>query len=123
MSEANPNPHPDPAPRGGLQQAVARSSDAAELHASVQTLLLESQTGLGALAAAVTASTERGRRPFRPDAEWASRLGEVAYGLFLLADQSGVDLEDAVLLTSRHIQARGQRAQDDDDTSWPFEKR
>jgi hypothetical protein len=106
-----------------LQDIVARSSDSADLHGTVPALLIEAQTAFGALAATVSAATERGRRPFRPTPEWASRLGEVVYGMYLLADQSGVDLDEVVRLTSRHIEARGAQAKAADDNSWPFETR
>jgi len=108
---------------GELQEAVARSSDTAELHATVPALLIEAQTALGSLAATVSAATERGRRPFRPTPEWASRLGEAAYGLYLLADQSGVDLDEVIRLVARHVEARGAQAKAADDAGWPFETR
>ena len=104
-----------------LQQAVARSADAADLHATVPTLLLELQTLLGSLTAIVTASTERGRRPFRPSQDLPARLGELAYGVYLLADQTGVELDKAVLATAAHLQHRGQQAQAAGSNEWPFE--
>lgn len=104
-----------------LQDEVARSADAANLHAPVPTLLLELQTLLGALSATVTAATERGRRPFRPGPDWAPRVGELAYGVYLLADQSGVDVADVVRLTAQGLAAQGQRAQAADEADWPFE--
>lgn len=79
-----------------LQELVAQSADAADLHAPVPTLLLELQTLLGTLTASANAATERGRRPFRPGLDWPDRLGELAYGVYLLADQSGVDVAQAV---------------------------
>ncbi|MBE7187038.1 hypothetical protein [Jatrophihabitans endophyticus] len=104
-----------------LQEGVARSADTADLHATVPTLLLELQTLLGSLTSTVTDGTERGRRPFRPGTEWAPRLGELAYGVFLLADQTGVDLATAVHLTATQLEAKGRRAQQQVDTDWPFE--
>src|SRR5689334_11772240 len=88
---------------GDLSQAVARSADAAELHAPVPTLLLELQTLLGTLSATVAAVTNRGRKPFRPGPDWPQRLGELAYGVFLLADQTGVDLEAGVKQTADRV--------------------
>jgi hypothetical protein len=79
-----------------LSHAVAQSADAAELHAPVPTLVLELQALLGTIAATVAAETDRGRKPFRPNADWPGRLGELAYGVYLLADQTGVDLAQAV---------------------------
>jgi peptidoglycan/LPS O-acetylase OafA/YrhL len=86
-----------------LPHVVARSADTAELHAPVPTLLLELQTLLGTLAATVAAETNRGRKPFRPSAEWPQRLGDLAYGVYLLADQTGVDVAQAVSGTASRI--------------------
>jgi hypothetical protein len=105
-----------------LQQVVAATADTADLHAPAPTLLLELQTLLGALSATVTAVTERGRRPFRPGTDWAPRLGELAYGVYLLADQTGVDLDEAVDLTAQHLELRGQQAKAQSESGWPFEK-
>ena len=106
-----------------LQAAVARSADRADLHATVPTLLIEVQTALGALAATVTTGTERGRRPYRPDANWAARLGELAYGVYLLADQTGVDIADAVTVTARQVEVRREQTHNPADDSWPFQTR
>ncbi len=103
-----------------LQERVAHSADVADLHATVPTLLLELQSLLGTLTATVTSGTERGRRPFRPAADWAPRLGELAYGVFLLADQTGVDVGAAVEVTATHLELRGAREQSSTDNEWPF---
>lgn len=103
------------------QARVAQTADTADLHATVPTLLLELQSLLGALAARVTNETERGRRPFRPDPEWSHRLGELAYGVYLLADQTGVDVAEAIELTAQHLEARGQQAKAAEQHGWPFE--
>ena len=103
-----------------LQATVAQSADVADLHATVPTLLLELQTMLGALSATVTADTERGRRPYRPGSEWESRLGELAYGVFLLADQTGVDVARSVAATAHRLRGEGEQAKARDDNDWPF---
>lgn len=103
-----------------LQETVARSADTADLHATVPTLLLELQTLLGALTATVTTGTERGRRPFRPGQDWSPRLGELAYGVFLLADQTGVDLAKAIELTAQHLEFKGEQAKAASENGWPF---
>lgn len=103
-----------------LSGLVAQSADAAELHAPVPTLLLELQTLLGTLASTVSTETHRGRKPFRPGPDWPMRLGELGYGVFLLADQTGVDLSAAVAATAHGIGARSEqqhRAAPDD---WPL---
>jgi hypothetical protein len=51
----------------------------------------------------VAAETNRGRKPFRPGPDWSQRLGELAYGVYLLADQTGVDLDDSVATTAQRL--------------------
>ena len=80
-----------------LPHVVARSADTAELHAPVPTLLLELQTLLGTLAATVAAEANR------PSPEWPQRLGDLAYGVYLLADQTGVDIAQAVESTATRV--------------------
>jgi hypothetical protein len=104
-----------------LQARVAQTADIADLHAPVPTLLLELQSLLGALSAAVTNETERGRRPFRPGPQWSQRLGELAYGVYLLADQTGVSLAESVEYTAQHLELRGRQAKAADEHGWPFE--
>lgn len=110
---------------GELTQAVAHSADAAELHAPVPTLLLELQTLLGTLSATVAAETNRGRKPFRPGPDWAPRLGELAYGVYLLADQTGVDVEYCVAQTAQRVagSARPAPRRDSVDESSDFFER
>ena len=86
-----------------LNQVVAQSADAAGMHAPVPTLVLELQSLLGTLSANVAAGTNRGRQPFRPTNDWTGRLGELAYGMYLLADATGVDLPAAVLATAQRV--------------------
>ncbi len=106
---------------GDVQQVVAQSADAADLHATVPTLLLELQTILGTLTASVTATTERGRRPYRPGPDWPARLGELAYGVYLLADQTGVDVAQAVSNTAANLHAYSQQSRATSESGWPFE--
>lgn len=103
-----------------LSSLVAQSADAAELHAPVPTLLLELQTLLGTLASTVTAETNRGRKPFRPGPDWPARLGELGYGVFLLADQTGVDLGAAVAATAQNIAAHSPQRQRPAPDDWPL---
>lgn len=105
-----------------LGQLVARTADAADLHAPVPTLLLELQTLLGGLAATVTAETNRGRRPFRPGPDWSARVGELAYGVYLLADQTGVDVPAAVTATAYSVRPQpGYQPANPSASDWPFE--
>ena len=98
-----------------LSQVVAHSADAAELHAPVPTLLLELQTLLGTLTATVAADTNRGRKPFRPGPDWPQRLGELAYGVYLLADQTGVQISDVLVETANRIANNARPATSADD--------
>lgn len=102
-----------------LTEVVTRTADAADLHAPVPTLLLELQSLLGTLSAAVTAATDRGRRPFRPTPQWSARLGELGYGLYLLADQSGVDVEQAVRATAADLSRQAPPPPDPASAGWP----
>ena len=103
-----------------LQEVVAHSADAADLHAPVPTLLLELQSLLGTLTANVTSATDRGRRPFRPTPDWPSRLGELAYGVYLLADQTGVDVTQAVQGTAANLHQQARRLPPPAGNDWPF---
>jgi len=104
-----------------LTNVVAQSADVADLHAPVPTLLLELQSLLGSLTATVTAATDRGRRPFRPSPDWPARLGELAYGVYLLADQTGVDVAQAVTTTANNLNRQGQQVQAGSEAGWPFD--
>jgi len=100
---------------------VAQTADTAELHAPVPTLLMELQTLLGGLCSAVANETHRGRKPFRPDDEWPRRLGDLGYGVYLLADQTGVDLASAISATAHNVGARAASSAPVDPNDWPFE--
>ena len=93
-----------------LHDVVNRSADAADLHAPVPALLLELQTQLGILSSTVTRSTHRGRGPFRPDNEWTLSVGELAFYVYVLADQSGVDLNAVVPVVAAQLATRQQAA-------------
>jgi hypothetical protein len=102
-----------------IARVVADSADDADLHAPVPALLLELQSLLGAVTASVTTATERGRRPFRPGPDWPARLGELGYGLYLIADHTGVDLDHAVRGRAGQLHRAGQAAQPPA-ADWPF---
>jgi hypothetical protein len=106
-------------PVNDLQPSVAHSADLAGLHATAPALLLELQSLLGALSTTATEITDRGRRPFRPNASWSGRLGELAYRVYLLADQTGVEL-DAEIRTAAEAIEKGA-AELVADGGWPFD--
>jgi hypothetical protein len=94
-----------------LHQVVNASADAADLHAPVPTLLLELQTLLGNLSASVSRATNRGRGPFRPTNEWTTQVGELAFLVYVLADQSGIDLNSVVPVVAKELETK-QRSHD-----------
>ena len=105
-----------------LQQYVAETGDRLGLHATPATLLLDLQARVGALADEVIRATERGRRPFRPTQEWEGALGDVAFALITLADQTGVDTGRAVQVAADRMYhaAMAQQRQQPAAESWPF---
>ena len=66
-------------------------------------------------------ATERGRRPFRPPADWNRRLGLLAYGIYLLADQTGADIEAEVRAVAQATKASAANRRPDGE--WPFTPR
>lgn len=79
-----------------LQATVAQTVDRLDMHATAPALLLDLQGRLGDLAREALRITENGRRPFRPSPAWGGALAEVAFAVLSLADQTGVDVEEAV---------------------------
>ncbi len=106
--------------RPDLAQVVAAAADRAALGANAPALLLESLTHLGRLSLIATAATERGRRPFRPTPEWTDALGLLAFGVFSLADQTGVDLDAAVRATAQRIVSDALAAEQREGGGWPL---
>lgn len=79
-----------------LQTAVAQTVDRLEMHATATALLLDVQDKLGGLSREALRITGNGRRPFRPTPGWENALAELSFTILSLADQTGVDLEQAV---------------------------
>ncbi len=105
-----------------LQQYVAETGDRLGLHATPATLLLDLQARVGALADEVVRGTEHGRRPFRPTRDWEVLLGDVAFALITLADQTGVDTGRAVQVAADRMyrSATPQQHQQPAAEPWPF---
>ena len=102
-----------------LQRIVTDAADRLSLHGTAPTMLLDLQVRLGALAAEVLHVTENGRRPFRPSPSWEPALGDLAFTLINLADQTGVDLDRAVRIAVDRLYRSGL-AQQRSDGGWPY---
>jgi hypothetical protein len=103
-----------------LQRIVTEAADRLGLHATAPTMLLDLQVRLGALAGQVVYATENGRRPYRPTANWEPALGDLAFALINLADQTGVDLDRAVRTAADRLYRSGFAQQQQGEASWPF---
>lgn len=89
-----------------LQAVVASAADAAEAHSTAPALLLQAMTALGRLADLTNTATGGGRRPFRIPHEWSDQLSELAYLVYLLADQTAVDVDSSVRSIAATVTAR-----------------
>jgi hypothetical protein len=87
-----------------LQAVVAAAADRADAHSTAPALLLQAVAALGQLSATTNAATEGGRRPFRIPAAWSEQLSELAYVTYLLADQTGVDIDASVRAIAEQVQ-------------------
>ena len=105
-----------------LQRLVAEAADRLGLHAPPPTLLLELQARVGAMADEAVRATEHGRRPFRPTRDWEALLGEAAFALVALADQTGVDTDRAVRIAAdrRRRAVMAQQPAEPAADAWPF---
>jgi hypothetical protein len=66
-------------------------------------LLLQVQSALGRLAGEADQVTEGGRRPYRVSAPWAGKLAELAYLVYMLADQTAVSVEAEVRAVAARV--------------------
>ncbi|MDQ1734427.1 MAG: hypothetical protein QOH56_678 [Pseudonocardiales bacterium] len=82
---------------------MAAAADRAGAHSTAPALLLQVQGALGQLAGEADRVTEGGRRPYRVSSPWAGKLAELAYLVYLLADQTGVSVESEVLAVAARV--------------------
>ncbi len=106
-----------------LQGTVARAADHAGSHSTAPALLLQAAAALGRLAELTNTATDGGRRPFRIPATWQPQLSELAYLVYLLADQTAVDIDATVRSLAYQVSAdaadrRGQAADRREDSHW-----
>jgi hypothetical protein len=106
-----------------LQATVASAADAAGAHSGAPALLVQAVAALGRLAQTTDRTTEAGRRPFRAPHDWAGQLAELSWLSYLLADQTGVDLDAEVRAIAHRVatdaaEARARAAADRSEDSW-----
>ena len=83
--------------RPSFQVAVAEFVGQHGLEAPVYARLLDLVSEVGELAKEALKSTQYGREPFSPTAEWGSELSDVFFALICLANSTGVDLQRGLL--------------------------
>ena len=106
-----------------LQATVAWAADHAGAHGTAPALLLQAAAALGKLADLTNTATDGGRRPFRIPHDWQPQLSELAYLVYLLADQTAVDIDSTVRSIAHQVAAdaaelRSRAAAQGNDTSW-----
>ncbi|MDQ1749994.1 MAG: hypothetical protein QOE71_1050 [Pseudonocardiales bacterium] len=82
---------------------MAAAADRAGAHSTAPALLLQVQSALGRLAGEADQVTEGGRRPYRVSAPWAGKLAELAYLVYMLADQTAVSVEAEVRAVAARV--------------------
>jgi hypothetical protein len=93
-----------------LQATVASAADHAEAHSTAPALLLQAQSALGRMAALTNEATEGGRRPFRIPHGWDAELAQLAYLVYLMADQTNVSIDTAVREVAHRVTVESAEA-------------
>jgi hypothetical protein len=106
-----------------LQGAVARAADQAGAHSTAPALLLQAAAALGKLADLTNTATDGGRRPFRIPHDWQPQLSELAYLVYLLADQTAVDIDSTVRSVAYQVvsdaaELRSRATAERNETAW-----
>jgi NTP pyrophosphatase (non-canonical NTP hydrolase) len=79
-----------------LQRTVASFVEEAGIGAPVHMRLLDLVSEVGELSKEALEATGYGRDSFHPPDGWAGELGDVLFALVCLANDTGVDLEEAL---------------------------
>jgi hypothetical protein len=102
-----------------LAEVVARAPGLGGLGATAPALLLEVQAQLGLLSALAGQLTDRGRRPFRPDAAWTDAIARLAFSVYNLADQTGVDVDAVTRALANQVIDANVSASAAEPVAWP----
>lgn len=79
-----------------VQRAVADFAEQAGLKASTEAGVLDLASEVGELAKEVLKGSRYGREPYSTTAGWIEEMGDVFFALLLLANSTGVSLEEAL---------------------------
>lgn len=79
-----------------LQKAIARFTHENNLVCSPQSRLLDLLSELGEVSKELLKGCEYGRRELALSVEWEEEMGDLLFSLICLANESGVDLKDAL---------------------------
>jgi NTP pyrophosphatase (non-canonical NTP hydrolase) len=79
-----------------LQRSVRGFVEAHGLEASAEVRLLDLLSEVGELAKEALKVSEYGHRAFTPTPDWQDELGDALFSLFCLANETGVDVEQAL---------------------------
>ena len=78
------------------QEIVSKFNEEHELQMDAHARLLDLQTELGELAKEYLQSSNYGRFRFKDNPRWKEELGDLCYSLLSLANETNVDIEDAL---------------------------
>jgi NTP pyrophosphatase (non-canonical NTP hydrolase) len=79
-----------------LQRSVRDFVAAHGLEASAEVRLLDLLSELGELAKEALEASDYGRQAFAPTPDWQGELGDALFSLVCLANETGVDMEQAL---------------------------
>ena len=79
-----------------FQRTVASFVEEAGISAPVHARLLDLVSEVGELSKEVLEATDYGRNSFHPPDGWAGELGDALFALACLANDTGVNLEEAL---------------------------
>jgi NTP pyrophosphatase (non-canonical NTP hydrolase) len=94
------------------QERSTKFAQKHNLNRSPGVYALDLLSELGEVAKEILLATEYGKRPFSSppnQSDLAGELGDALYSLCMLADASGVDLEEALTATLNKYEARWQQ--------------
>ncbi len=90
------------------QREIARFAARHGLRSGVAARLLDLTSELGEVSKAYLLASGYGQKPFRADAAWEEEMGDLLFSLLLLAEASGIELEEALRRVLAKYEARAR---------------